>query len=278
MNTRGIKKIYKTKPTLEGAGVHLNRGFGFHEIPEFDPFLLFDDFSGEKTEDYIKGFPWHPHRGIETVTYMLHGTVEHEDSMGNKGVVGAGAVQWMTAGSGIIHKEMPRESPGGIAGFQLWVNLPAKDKMMSPRYQDILPDDIPVVEKDGVMARVIAGNYNGKEGPIRDLVVNPTYFDVTLDAVKTFSHEFPSGHTVLMYIFSGSIVGENDVFILSGNIVLMGDGESLTISAGENGARFLLIAGKPLGEKIAWYGPVVMNTPEELSLAFQEYENGTFIK
>ncbi len=278
MTMRGIKKIFKTKPTIEGAGVNLNRGFGFHEIPEFDPFLLFDDFSGENVSDYIAGFPWHPHRGIETVTYVLHGAVEHQDSMGNKGVIGTGSVQWMTAGSGIIHQEMPKESPGGLAGFQLWVNLPAKNKMMPPRYQDILPHDMPVIEKNGAHVRIIAGNFEGVEGPVRDLIVSPTYFDITLDADMTFVQDFPVGHTVLMYIISGSIVEENNSVVSSGNIVLMGDGDNFSCTAGKSGVRFLLIAGKPLGEKVAWHGPIVMNTQEELALAFEEYQNGTFIK
>lgn len=278
MNKRAIKKIYKTKATLEGAGVHLQRGFGFQEIPTFDPFLLFDDFSGENTSDYIAGFPWHPHRGIETVTYMLNGTVEHQDSMGNKGVIGPGCVQWMTAGSGIVHQEMPQESPGGLAGFQLWVNLPAKDKMMTPRYQDITPEDIPVVASEHATVRIIAGEYAHKSGPVRDLMVSPTYLDVSLGEHSNFTHTLPAKHTVVLYVVSGSILGVNDEFIYPGNILLMTEGESVEITAGDAGARFLLIAGAPIGEPIAWYGPIVMNTQEELVKAFQEFHDGTFIK
>ncbi len=280
MQTRIIKRIFPAKPTLEGAGVHLRRGFGYHEVPAFDPFLLFDDFSSPNTNDYIPGFPWHPHRGIETVTYILSGEVEHQDSMGNKGSIKNGDVQWMTAGSGIIHQEMPQEHRGGLKGFQLWVNLPKAHKMMTPRYQEIARKTIPLVKKDGVLVKVIAGEYHGTTGPVADLMVNPTYFDVTLPKDKKFSYHVHKDHTVLLYVIEGNIVigDASTEFVSAGNIILTENGESISCTAKTIDSQFLLIAGKPIGEPIAWYGPIVMNTEDEIKQALEEYQNGMFVK
>ncbi|NQV92889.1 pirin family protein [Candidatus Kaiserbacteria bacterium] len=279
MRKRGIQKILKTKPTIEGAGVHLMRGFSYNEVSDFDPFLLFDDFSGENPSDYRAGFPWHPHRGIETVTYMLKGSAEHKDSIGSSGVIGPGDVQWMTAGSGIIHQEMPIESEEGIQGFQLWVNLPAKNKMMSPRYQDISNKDIQKVEKDGTKVKVIAGVYGDIKGPVSDLMVKPIYFDVSLEKGKTFSCALPKGYTAFLYIISGGVlIGDHDELVESGNIILTTHEDFFECTSTESSAHFLFISGKPLGEKIAWHGPIVMNTEVELQEAFDEYRDGTFVK
>ena len=280
MRSRTIKKIYQAKPTLEGAGVHLKRGFGAYEVPAFDPFLLFDDFSSPNASDYMPGFPWHPHRGIETVTYILSGEVEHQDSMGNKGSIKKGDVQWMTAGSGIIHQEMPQEHKGGIKGFQLWVNLPQAHKMMSPRYQEIAGKTIPSMEKDGVIVKVIAGKWEGTTGPVSDLMVNPTYLDVALPKSKKFSYHVRKEYTVLLYVIEGSIaLGDTSAEPVSaGNIILTENGENISCTAKNSDSKFLLIAGEPIGEPIAWYGPIVMNTEDEIKLALEEYQNGTFVK
>lgn len=280
MRSRTIKKIYQAKPTLEGAGVHLKRGFGHHEVPAFDPFLLFDDFSSLNASDYMPGFPWHPHRGIETVTYILSGEVEHQDSMGNKGSIKKGDVQWMTAGSGIIHQEMPQEHKEGLEGFQLWVNLPQAHKMMAPRYQEIAGKTIPSVEKDGITVKVIAGEYQGTTGPVSDLMVNPTYLDIKLPKGKKFSYRVPKDHTALLYIIEGSIaVGDKtEEPVSAGNIILTENGENIFCTAKNNDSQFLLIAGEPIGEPVAWYGPIVMNTEDEIKLALEEYQNGTFVK
>ncbi len=280
MQSRAIKKIFRAKPTIEGAGVHLKRGFGYHEVPAFDPFLLFDDFSSTNASDYMPGFPWHPHRGIETVTYILSGEVEHQDSMGNKGSIKKGDVQWMTAGSGIIHQEMPQEHKGGLKGFQLWVNLPQAHKMMAPRYQEIIGKTIPSVEKDGVTVKVIAGKYQSTTGPVSDLMVNPTYFDVTLEKGKKFLYRIPKDHAVLLYVIEGSItVGDMSAdSVPAGNIILMEDGEEIVCTANNLDSQFLLIAGKPIGEPVAWYGPIVMNTEDEIKQALEEYQNGRFVK
>jgi len=296
---RKIRKVFKSKPTLEGAGVHLRRVFGNSEIPLFDPFLLLDDFRNTNPYQYIKGFPWHPHRGIETITYVLSGYVEHADSMENKGVISSGDMQWMTAGSGIIHQEMPRgDDDGVIEGFQLWANLPKSHKMMNPRYRDIKSSQVPeVVTNNGAKIKVICGIVEGRQGPVRDIVIDPEYLDITLPASSEFIHKTQRGHTVFAYViggkgifcneknpFSYDVAGENyfdmerDSYIQNGMAVLFGAGDQVTVMTQGDPVRFLLISGKPIGEPIAWYGPIVMNTEEELKVAFEEYQNGTFIK
>ncbi len=296
---RKIRKVSASKPTLEGAGVRLRRAFGFGDTQATDPFLLLDDFRGDDPRWYIKGFPWHPHRGIETITYMLEGTVEHGDSMGNSGTIRPGEVQWMTAGSGIIHQEMPK--PGHarrMGGFQLWANLPASQKMMDPRYRGITADDIPTVEgPGGVRIRVVCGEVNGTRGPVTDVVIDPEYLDVALPPNARFVHSTPAGHTVLAYVFEGSVrfcdqadpysyeaegSGYFDLdrnpLIGDGHLVLFEDGDQLEAASGEGPGRFLLVSGRPLREPVAWYGPIVMNTQEELRVAFEEYRDGTFIR
>jgi hypothetical protein len=281
MATRKAAHAWETQPTLEGAGVHLHRAFGFRQVPDLDPFLLLDDFSSYKERDYIAGFPWHPHRGIETITYMLAGRVEHGDSMGNGGVIGAGDIQWMTAGSGIIHQEMPK-GPGLMSGFQLWANLPANYKMMDPRYRGLTTDEIPVaIPAEGITARVVCGEIGGVAGPVTDIVTDPSYMDITLDPGVEFTKEVPDGHTVFLYVFEGRamIPLRDEKGFGHGTVVLFSnEGDEISFSAGDDGARFLMISGRPLGEPVAWYGPIVMNTEEELRQAFDEYENGTFLK
>jgi redox-sensitive bicupin YhaK (pirin superfamily) len=297
--TRKIKKVLKSKPTLEGAGVHLKRVFGFKEAPMFDPFLLLDDFRSDTPDHYIKGFPWHPHRGIETITYVLAGDVEHGDSLGNKGLIGSGDVQWMTAGSGIIHQEMPKDDEEGkMYGFQLWANLPSGQKMMDPRYRDVTSEQIPEVKlPNGAVVRVISGEVSGTKGPVQGVVIDPEYIDVTVPANSEFRHPTKMGHTVFAYIIDGrgcfcmekdpftyEVEGKNyfdierDPFVGNGTLVLFDDGDEMVVSTEEKEVRFLLISGKPIGEPVAWYGPIVMNTQEELRVAFDEYRQGTFIK
>ena len=281
MKSRKIKKVIKNKPTLEGAGVHLNRVFGNNEAPLLDPFLLLDDFRSGNPAHYLKGFPWHPHRGIETITYMLSGSVEHGDSMGNKGLIGAGDVQWMTAGSGIIHQEMPKgDKAGYMGGFQLWANLPASHKMMHPRYRDVTSSQIPEVSPaPGVKIKIICGEVGGIKGPVQDIVTEPEYMDVTLSADAEFTHPAKPGHTVLAYIIDGrGYLDEEGDLLSSGELAWYGSGGKITVSATDQSVRFLLISGRPIGEPVAWYGPIVMNTQEELQLAFEEYDSGTFIK
>jgi redox-sensitive bicupin YhaK (pirin superfamily) len=273
---RAIKQVLKNKVTMEGAGVRLKRVFGYNEVPLFDPFLLLDHFGSEDPEDYIKGFPWHPHRGIETVTYMLSGEVEHGDSLGNKGVIRSGDIQWMTAGSGIIHQEMPKECLGLMQGFQLWVNLPAKKKMIVPRYRGITKHQIPSLKREGAEIKVIAGKIEGVEGPVQDLVVNVEYFDVTLAAGKTFERSSERGSVALLYVIEGSGYVE-DKLIESEHCALFGDGDTVGVRT-RDGIRFLFVQGKPLGEPVAWGGPIVMNTEEELARAFEELKEGKFIK
>jgi redox-sensitive bicupin YhaK (pirin superfamily) len=296
---RKIRRVLKGKPTLEGAGVRLHRVFGYSQVPMFDPFLLLDDFRSDKREDYIAGFPWHPHRGIETITYVLTGDVEHGDSLGNKGVISSGETQWMTAGSGIIHQEMPKgDARGRMHGFQLWANLPRTHKMMDPRYRDVKSDQVPEVElKNGATVRVICGTVDRRRGPVRDIVTDPEYLDVTVPAGSEFSHKIPRGHTAFAYViggkgvfcdkenpFSYDVEGRNyfdmqrDPCIEDGMLVLFGDGDEVSASTESEPVRFLLVSGKPIGEPVAWYGPIVMNTNEELELAFDEYRKGTFIK
>jgi len=278
-NMRKVQKIITRQPTVEGAGVRLFRVFGFSETPMFDPFLMLDDFRSETPRDYQKGFPWHPHRGIETITYVLKGDVEHGDSLGNKGVISSGDVQWMTAGSGIIHQEMPKgDAQGVMHGFQLWTNLPASQKMMSPKYRDLTADQIPTVEmENGIRITVIAGRIGDVRGPMDDIVTDPEFFDCTVPAGETFSKKTDPAYTVFIYTIAGK--GETDGTELgNGTLVLFDDGEQLSVKALDEPLRFLLLTGKPLNEPVAWQGPIVMNTQDELAAAFQEYRNGTFIK
>ena len=278
---RKIDQIFQAKPTLEGAGVHLKRAFGHAEVPTFDPFLLLDDFHSDNPEHYIKGFPWHPHRGIETVTYMIEGRVKHGDSMGNKGTIGGGEMQWMTAGSGIVHQEMPEGDSGLMWGLQLWVNLPASHKMMEPRYRDVRSEDIPEYKSEiGVKVKVISGRFNGHVGPVKDIICDPEYLDVSVPAGEKLEHTIKSGHTAFAYVLEGEgfFDQKKQHKILKENLVLFSDGEGVVVEAHKESLRFLLISGKPLREPVAWYGPIVMNTEEELRQAFEEYQNGTFIK
>jgi redox-sensitive bicupin YhaK (pirin superfamily) len=278
---REIKRIIPSIPVIEGAGVRLRRVFGHAEVPTFDPFLLLDDFHSDSPKDYLAGFPWHPHRGIETVTYMIHGVVEHRDSLGNRGTIQAGDLQWMTAGSGIIHQEMPEGKEGLMWGLQLWVNLPASQKLMSPRYQDIVAQDIPVHRSDdGIEVKVISGRYRDCVGPVKDIICNTEYLDIAIPAEKTFAHRVPRDHTLFAYILigTGNFSADQPELVSSEHLVLYGEGEQVKITAAGEGLRFLLISGRPLGEPVAWYGPLVMNTQDELEKAFEEYRNGTFLK
>jgi len=280
--TRKIRKIVTSKPTLEGAGVHLKRVFGNNEVPFFDPFLLLDDFRSDNPEHYIKGFPWHPHRGIETITYMLKGDVEHGDSMGNKGVISSGDTQWMTAGSGIVHQEMPRgDDEGRMEGFQLWANLPKSHKMMDPRYRDVKSADVPeVVLKNGTRIKIICGSVEGKQGPVRDLVIDPEYLDVAVPANAEFVHTTKRGQTVFAYVIDGQarFDAHQKPFVTNGSLALFEDGDHVKITTENDAVRFLLISGKPIKEPVFWWGPIVMNTEQELETAFDEYREGTFIK
>ena len=300
MSIRPIKKLSVSKPTMEGAGVHLRRGFGFGNTKEFDPFLLFDDFRNDVPEDYLAGFPWHPHRGIETVTYVLAGTVEHGDSLGNRGALGAGDVQWMTAGSGIIHQEMPKGDPAGLMhGFQLWANLPASLKMTAPRYQDVKAADVPeITDDDGTEVRLVCGSFWGKKGPVDGIAADPIYIDVSVPPGKRKSLPVETTRHAFAYVFAGDGkfcnassplavptegVGWSETTIPHAeadnrSLVLFDRGDEVTVQAGEDGIRFLLVSGKPLEEPVAWYGPIVMNTQEQLKEAFEELERGTFLR
>ncbi|SYZ74766.1 Pirin-like protein CC_0481 [Candidatus Zixiibacteriota bacterium] len=299
MSLRPVKRLTKARPTLEGAGVHLRRAFGFGDTSDFDPFLLLDDFRNEHPEDYLPGFPWHPHRGIETITYVLAGTVEHGDSIGNHGTISAGDIQWMTAGSGIIHQEMPKGDPTGrMHGFQLWANLPAAMKMTAPRYQEVKSADIPeVTEDDGTKARIVCGKFWGKQGPVEGIAADPIYVDITVPAGKRKTLAVETKSQAFAYIFDGSgkfcnaseplAVPTESVGWLDTNppteadnrsLVLFDSGDEVSIQAGENGVRFLLVSGRPLREPVAWYGPIVMNTQEQLRKAFDELRQGTFLK
>jgi quercetin 2,3-dioxygenase len=296
---RKIEKILKSKPTIEGAGVHLKRAFGFYQVPSLDPFLLLDDFHSDHPSYYLKGFPWHPHRGIETITYILNGKIEHGDSMGNEGIIQPGDVQWMTAGSGIIHQEMPKGQKDGLMwGFQLWANLPASHKMMDPRYRDVKSSQIPEVSlAKGVKVRIICGQVNGVRGPVQDIVTDPEYLDVTVPSQSTFKYPTRKGHTVFAYVIDGEgyfdegrnsyayeVEGANyfdmkrACLVTPENLIIYGDGDEVLISTDLEQVRFLFVSGKPIKEPVAWYGPIVMNTQEELRVAFEEYQNGTFIK
>ena len=277
----------------------MKRAFGFYQVPMLDPFLLLDDFHSTNPDHYLKGFPWHPHRGIETITYVLHGKVEHGDSMGNKGTIESGDVQWMTAGSGIIHQEMPKgEKEGLMWGFQLWANLPASHKMMDPRYRDVKSHQIPEVTLDqGVKVRIICGELKGVRGPVRDIVIEPEYLDFTIPSKTNFTYPVKGGRTAFAYIIEGKgyfdqnrdsyafeVEGANyfdfkrECLMGAENLIIFDDGDEVAISTEENPVRFLFVSGRPIGEPVAWYGPIVMNTQEELRIAFEEYQNGTFIK
>ena len=300
MSIRPIKRIAKSTPHIEGAGVKLHRAFGFGNTSEFDPFLLFDDFRNDRPDDYRAGFPWHPHRGIETITYVLAGTVEHGDSLGNKGKMGAGDVQWMTAGSGILHQEMPQGDPQGrMHGFQLWANLPSALKMTAPRYQDVPAKEIPeIVDDDGTRVRIITGDFWGKKGPVEGVTADPRYLDVFVPPGKRKSLKVETNRHAFAYVFEGAgtfagasapfgvltekatPAGETLVRETTGNrsLVVFDTGDEVTVQAGDEGIRFLLVSGKPIEEPVAWHGPIVMNTQAELQQAVAELRNGTFIK
>jgi redox-sensitive bicupin YhaK (pirin superfamily) len=301
MSLRPVRKIIQSKPTLEGAGVHLRRAFGFGNTTDFDPFLLLDDFRNERPEDYLKGFPWHPHRGIETITYVLAGTVEHGDSLGNRGVIAGGDVQWMTAGSGIIHQEMPKGDPSGkMHGFQLWANLPSSLKMTKPHYQEVKGGEIPVVtDDDGTEVRVVTGNFWGAKGPVSGIAASPVYLDVWVPPNKRKTLPVETTSQAFAYVFTGSGtfanasgprpvategVGPEGTTAASyqqaadRSLVLFDSGDEVTVQAGEQGIRFLLVSGRPIKEPVAWYGPIVMNTQEELRQAFEDLERGTFLR
>ncbi len=280
---RKINVTLNSRPTFEGAGVRLKRAFGYAD-PSLDPFLLLDDFHSDNPKDYIAGFPWHPHRGIETITYMLHGKVEHGDSLGNGGVIGAGDVQWMTAGSGIIHQEMPKKDKKDtlLWGFQLWANLPASHKMMDPRYRDIKKEQIPEIflNDNKVKIKVICGEVNGTEGPVQDIVTDPEYLDITINPNSQYIHSVKKGHNVFTYIIEGEGFFDDykEELISKETLVIYRDGDAVKITTKKEKVRFLLVSGKPLREPVAWRGPIVMNTEEELRIAFEEYHNKTFIK
>ena len=300
MTFRPVKSETQAMPTMEGAGVHLHRVFGFGDPTESDPFLLLDDFRNDDPAQYLKGFPWHPHRGIETITYVLEGTVEHGDSLGNRGELGPGSVQWMTAGSGILHQEMPKGNASGqMHGFQLWANLPSGLKMTAPRYQDIQGDDIPVVtDDDGTRVKIITGGFWGKTGPVDGVAASPQYLDVSIPPntrkvlpVDTYANTFA-------YVFAGAgtfrdaslpvgvrvekeVAGEElNIRDLTGNrtLVRFDTGDEITVTSGPEGMRFLLVSGRPIQEPVAWHGPIVMNTREELMQAMRDLNNGTFIQ
>jgi redox-sensitive bicupin YhaK (pirin superfamily) len=300
MSIRPVKSTTQATPTMEGAGVALHRAFGFHDPKAFDPFLLFDDFRNERPEDFLKGFPWHPHRGIETITYVLSGSVEHGDSLGNEGVLQAGDVQWMTAGSGILHQEMPKGNAAGqMHGFQLWANLPSSLKMTTPRYQDVAGTEIPeIIDDDGTRVKVIIGDFWGKTGPVDGIAADPQYLDIYVppNTRKTFPVDLY--RKAFAYVFDGSgsfrdasdpsgvllekeVMGEEvNIRDMSGNrtLVHFDTGDEITVQAGAHGIRFLLVSGRPIEEPVAWHGPIVMNTPAEIQQAMRDLNNGTFIK
>jgi redox-sensitive bicupin YhaK (pirin superfamily) len=297
MSIRPVKRLVQSQPTMEGAGVRLRRAFGFGDTDETDPFLLFDDFRNERPEDYMAGFPWHPHRGIETITYVLAGEVEHGDSLGNRGRLGAGDVQWMTAGSGILHQEMPQgDAEGRMHGFQLWANLPRALKMTRPRYQDVVSKDVPVVtDDDGTTARIIIGDFWGQRGPVEGIAADPRYLDITVPPGKRKRIPVETRRHAFAYVFEGSgtfrdasdpqgvkteLMDGRTILEDAGNrsLVLFDRGDEIVVQAGERGIRFLLVSGEPLQEPVAWRGPIVMNTQEELRQAWAELHTGAFIK
>jgi redox-sensitive bicupin YhaK (pirin superfamily) len=299
MSIRPVKRVVQSQPTMEGAGVKLQRAFGFGDTSEFDPFLLLDDFRNDRPDDYLAGFPWHPHRGIETITYVLAGSVEHGDSLGNRGTLGGGDVQWMTAGSGILHQEMPKgDAHGHMHGFQLWANLPASLKMTAPRYQDVAASDIPaVVEDDGTRVRVICGTFWGQTGPIDGVAADPRYLDVSVPPGVTRRLPVETPRHAFAYVFAGAgsfrdasepqavkpelvdAAGSPDVETIGNrSLVLFDGGDEVVVRAGSEGIRFLLVSGQPIQEPVAWKGPIVMNTQAELHQAFSELRQGTFIR
>lgn len=275
---RKIQRLISPTPVSDGAGVKLNRLIATPTLDYLDPFLLLDHFGSDNKDDYIAGFPEHPHRGIETVTYMLKGKVTHKDTMGNEGTISAGDIQWMTAGGGLMHEEMPVAEEEGLSGFQLWVNLPKDLKMSKPRYQEVKADKIPVFEKEGVKIKVIAGQVEGVNGAVSEIYAEPNYLDITLEANAEFSHPITLGHNAFAYIFNGSAdFDESGNFVENSKLIVLTDGDFVKIKAGENGARFLLVSGKPLNEPVARYGPFVMNTRAELYQAVEDLQNGTFV-
>ena len=300
MSIRPVKRIAQSTPTMEGAGVKLRRVFGFGDPSEFDPFLMMDDFRGDKPSDYMAGFPWHPHRGIETITYVLAGTVDHGDSLGNRGALGAGDVQWMTAGSGILHQEMPKgDALGRMHGFQLWANLPSSLKMTNPRYQDIPGLAIPeVVDDDGTSVKVICGDFWGKRGPVDGIAAEPRYLDVWVPPNKRKTLPVETHRQAFAYVFegSGSFSGASEPFgvlhekevdgeelliraqVSNRHLVVFDSGDEVTVQAGEQGIRFLLVSGRPIKEPVAWHGPIVMNTQAEIRQAISDLRSGTFIR
>ena len=300
MSLRPTLEARRAVPTMEGAGVRLHRAFGFQDPTELDPFLLFDDFRGDRPDDYMRGFPWHPHRGIETITYVLAGTVDHGDSLGNEGTLGAGDVQWMTAGSGILHQEMPKGNiVGQMHGFQLWANLPSSLKMTAPRYQDVKSADIPVIiDDDGTKVKVIVGEFWGKRGPVDGIAADPQYLDISISPGVTKTIKIDTYRRAFAYVFSGAgqfvdaskpqgvllekeVMGEEvNIRDMSGNrsLIRFGTGDEIKVQAGPEGIRFLLISGAPLEEPVAWHGPIVMNTTDEIQQAIRDLRNGTFIK
>lgn len=300
MSLRPVLERRNAQPTIEGAGVHLHRAFGFQDPSELDPFLLFDDFRNDDPRAYAQGFPWHPHRGIETITYVLAGSVDHGDSLGNTGTLGAGDVQWMTAGSGIMHQEMPHGNAAGqMHGFQLWANLPSSLKMTAPRYQDVAAGDIPeVIDDDGTVVRVIVGDFWGKRGPVDGIAAEPQYLDISVPPGVRKTFKVDTYRRAFAYVFQGAgafadasgpagvllekeIAGQEvNIRDMSGDrtLIRFGTGDEVTVQAGEDGIRFLLISGAPIAEPVAWHGPIVMNTQDELRQAFRELRNDTFIK
>jgi quercetin 2,3-dioxygenase len=299
IETRSIHSVIQARPTIEGAGVHLRRAFGFRDVPKFDPFLLLDEFRSADPSDYLPGFPWHPHRGIETITYVLEGEVEHRDSMGNRGLIRAGDVQWMTAGSGVIHQEMPKgDTQGRLWGLQLWSNLPAAYKMMSPRYQEVRSSDIPrITLHNGAVVRIVCGEAAGVEGPVSGILTSPEYLDVSLPPSSHLARPIQRGHTAFAYVLEGKAFFseardpyswkiesttyfemDRSALIGSGAVVLFADGDQVVVTSEDSPVRFLLVSGGPLAEPIAWEGPVVMNTQEELRQAFAEYREGSFVR
>ena len=279
---RSVTGTVTSVPTMEGAGVHLRRAFGFRNPEQHDPFLLLDDFRSDTPAHYLQGFPWHPHRGIETITYMLKGDVEHGDSLGNSGVISDGEVQWMTAGSGIIHQEMPKgDKHGAMHGFQLWLNLPAAEKMCPPRYRGITAEEIPeVTGQDGATIKIICGQIGETSGPVTGITTDPEYLDITMPAGSTLTHPTRPGYTAMAYVIGGSGRFAPDAAGECSNttLVFLSDGEEISVKSGPQGLRFLFISGKPLREPIVWRGPIVMNSEEEITQAFQEYHNGTFLR
>ncbi len=298
MSVRPVRRVVESVPTMEGAGVRLRRAFGFGDTTDTDPFLLFDDFRGDRPADYLAGFPWHPHRGIETITYVLAGTVAHGDSLGNTGALGAGDVQWMTAGRGILHQEMPTgDAQGRMHGFQLWANLPSAMKMTSPRYQDVGAKDIPeITDDDGTTVRVVCGEFWGKRGPVDGIAAEPQYLDVWVPPGTRKSLPVDTRRNAFAYVFDGAgdfrgasapfgvltekDINENVMREMTGNrsLLLFDSGDEVVVQAGDEGIRFLLVSGAPIKEPVAWYGPIVMNTRGELDTALRELRDGTFIR